>query len=265
MGKDSDFDYYGTELTRTFRLKDGQLKYLVVGTGRCGTVFMARLLSSIGIPCTHEGIFYRDGLVPALARMKGELPIEISDIAKMASQDDEGNGVKWFQDEDGVIEAESSYMAAPFLDHPSLENTAIIHVVREPMAVINSFVEGFQYFRPESFNEEYVRNYHRFIYGHLPVLKEKMDTVSRAALYYVEWNEMIERLAKGRRYYLHLLNRPLDRLFKFVGVQPTNFYNNVTNHREDLAQVYTRYEDIPDIPARARARLLWAKYMVSLQ
>jgi hypothetical protein len=30
------------------------MRYLVVGTGRCGTVYMAKLLSSVGVPCGHE-------------------------------------------------------------------------------------------------------------------------------------------------------------------------------------------------------------------
>ena len=34
-----------------------KLKYLVTGTGRSGTVYMARLLTSLGIPCSHEMIF----------------------------------------------------------------------------------------------------------------------------------------------------------------------------------------------------------------
>ena len=34
-----------------------KLDFLVTGTGRCGTVYMAELLTSLGIPCGHESLF----------------------------------------------------------------------------------------------------------------------------------------------------------------------------------------------------------------
>jgi hypothetical protein len=40
-----------------------KLDYLVAGTGRCGTVYMARLLTSLGINCLHEGVFGNEHVV----------------------------------------------------------------------------------------------------------------------------------------------------------------------------------------------------------
>lgn len=79
-----------------------RLQYVVAGTGRCGTKYMAAFLSAIGIRCGHEavygphGIHYREGLV-----------------------------------------ADSSYMSVPFLNEFSGK---VIHIVRRPLDVVKSFV-----------------------------------------------------------------------------------------------------------------------------
>src|SRR6516165_7960197 len=44
-----------------------KLQYLVVGTGRSGTVYLARLLTSIKIPCGHERVFNGEDIDAALA------------------------------------------------------------------------------------------------------------------------------------------------------------------------------------------------------
>ena len=57
------------------------LKYLVTGTGRCGTVYMARILTSIGIPCGHETIFDYRGTRGARKRLFGEEQLRLSFVA----------------------------------------------------------------------------------------------------------------------------------------------------------------------------------------
>lgn len=258
------FPYRGKELNRQFRLKDGKLKYLVVGTGRCGTVFMAKLLSSVGISCTHEGIFSVDGIDAALARMSGDLPIEVSHIGKLASEHDENMGVSWFKNEESEIIADSSYMAVPFLNHECLKDTTIIHIIRHPMAVINSFVEGLRYFRDECLEEKFLKEYHEFIYQCLPILKEKLDPISRAALYYIEWNQMIEQMARGRQYYLHRIERPVDKLLTFLGVPKQTCYNNVeSNHKQGLVFRHHQFDSIPILPIRDKLVAVYSRYYAS--
>jgi len=262
MSEELQSQYHGKELNKKFSLKDGKLQYLVVGTGRCGTVFLAKFLSSVGISCSHEGIFSFDGLDSALDRMSGKKPISMSHIAKLASNWEEDNGVSWFKDKtSSEIVAESSYMAAPFLSHPSLAETKIIHVVREPMQVVNSFLEGFRYFRDEAINEKYLGDYHKFIYKHTPEVGDSMDCISRAALYYVEWNEMIERLSKSHNYYRHRIEDSLNKLLDFIGSDCKKYYNNQrSNHKEGCPKRYQKTSEISIMPIRERLEAMYSRY-----
>ncbi len=270
---DVEIGYKGTELNRPIRV--GQLRYIVVGTGRCGTVFIAKLLSSIGIPCTHEAIFLYDGMDAALRRLNNQEPLEISEVAKLASQYDEDKGIGWFKSPNDAanIMAESSYMAAPFLDHPCFENVGIIHVVREPMKVINSFVEGFGYFSEEPALEH--RKYHEFIYNFLPELRDKSLTpIDRAALYWCNWNQMIERLAKGRKYVcIQVEETPPKKLLAFVNkdaVRGQTYIEKLApwqevdkikcNMKWGLLNVYSALKQIPSIDIRKKVANLYRRY-----
>ena len=69
------------------------LRVVVTGTGRSGTGFAARWLTSAGIPCGHEAFFSHRGYDKALVRLDLKYP---------------------------ELAAESSWMAAPYLDTPPL-------------------------------------------------------------------------------------------------------------------------------------------------
>lgn len=83
------------------RLEKNPIKYLIVGTGRCGTGFISKYMSSAGIKCGHENYF---------------TPIS-------------GRGF------DNDYEAECSFMALPFLKELDCQ---IVHVLRHPVNTINS-------------------------------------------------------------------------------------------------------------------------------
>src|SRR4051812_29049625 len=103
-----------------------KLLFVIVGTGRCGTVYFAQLLNAIGIPCSHERVFTNKGLAHAKSVMgQGG---DNSEVAKYS-------GLKPTKN----IIAESSYMATPYLDHFILKDATIIHAVRNPLDVILSF------------------------------------------------------------------------------------------------------------------------------
>lgn len=247
----------------------GKLDFVVVGTGRCGTVYLAKLLSSVGYPCGHETIFQCDGMTHNIARLENstELPsLMVSPIAKLASEDDEKVGFKWFEHSRKLV-ADASYMAAPFLDNDLFTNVNIIHVVRNPFKVINSFVVGMNYFREENLDEEWEdvtytpRDYHRFIYKYVPELKTPMHPASRAALYYVRWNQLIEKKATGKNYLLFKVEKGPQQLFDFLGIAPENYYNNRSaSHKEDVPFTYNCYESIPDEKIREELRTFAAKY-----
>jgi tetratricopeptide (TPR) repeat protein len=80
---------------------------VITGTGRCGTGYMANLLTSAGLPCGHENIF-------SLTINKGNLM-------------DNGKA------------NDSSWLAAPLLRSSCFNEAAIIHAVRHPLDTIESF------------------------------------------------------------------------------------------------------------------------------
>lgn len=184
------------------------LKYLVTGTGRCGTVYLSRLLTSLGIPCGHESVFDWRGIEHARKKLSGEILPEFSYVSRMKLHKG-----KWIPDDAWLadsfdISAESSYMAAPFLGEI---NTTVIHLVRDPNKVVQSFVNHIDYFQ----SEIPTNAYERFIYHHVPELTEKMHPFDRAALFYVRWNEMIE---KHRPELFHRVEDGSEKIMEFLNV-----------------------------------------------
>lgn len=154
-----------------------QIKYLVAGTPRSGTVYMARLLSSLGIMCGHESIFTTDGLNGAISILKNIKNAQTSEVSK--------DGNTWFNPETQI--AESSYMSAPFLNEACLSNCKIIHAIRNPIEVISSI-----YFDANFWDDEIQRPYRNFVYSHLPELKNIPCKIERTMAFYIWWNELVE-------------------------------------------------------------------------
>ena len=155
-----------------------KLKYIVTGTGRSGTVYMARFLTSVGVVCGHECVFNRFGVEYAEDRLNHPEKIRTSLVS----------GDSWLTDGEVVV-ADSSYMAAPYLSHPILGGTELIHAVRHPLRVISSFVKDLGYF----WGTEVKSSYETFIYGAIPQLYQPLTPLERACIFYVKWNEMIEK------------------------------------------------------------------------
>lgn len=162
---------------------------MVVGTGRSGTVFMARLLTSIGIPCSHEMVFDYCGLNDAIRRLRGESHLELSWTSRSIYLQDRAVEIDPWLPDLNSIQAEASFMAVPFLGCEVLSDSKIIHVVRDPIKVVNSFCNYIDYFRLS----EPTNAYENFIYSHIPELKKDMSRYDRAALYWIRWNQMIEK------------------------------------------------------------------------
>ncbi len=196
------------------------LKYLVTGTGRCGTVYFAKLLTSLGIPCGHESIFDWQGIDGALKRLNHEEPKVLSEISQYNCK-----SPNWINPD--TIIAESSYMAAPYLDHEIFKETYIVHVVRNPVDVVNSFCNYLDYFKdPNSPKEEW----ENFIYTQLPELKDESLTIyDRGCLYYIKWNQMIENKLSNRGYCFHHIEDDVLNVLNFLEVKPTeNMFNDKT-------------------------------------
>ena len=215
------------------------LKYLVTGTGRCGTVYMARFLTSVGILCGHETVFDYCGIRGAKRRLSGEDDLRLSIVSSLGFDTDKNEHVpQWHPDVKNIV-ADSSYMAAPYLAEELLKETKVIHVVRNPIKVINSFCNNIYYFRNGESVWKENQTYENFIYKFLPELKIDMPQYDRASLYYVRWNEMIER--SNPDFFFRVEDSP-DGLLKFLGVA-----DNVDYYKEKTANTFKSYnEDVFD-------------------
>lgn len=184
------------------------LEYLVVGTGRCGTAYMAQLLTSAGIPCGHESVFSTNTLAEIKDKLKNPKLLKLSECSLM-------DGRKWVDPKE--ITADSSYLAAPYLKYGFLKDTKIIHVVRHPVDVIKSFVFNGLYF--ENFVPKKSEIYQDFIKKHAPkVYDNGFNAITRAAIYYIYWNKMIEKKIRFREnYFLYNIESSPNKLMNFLG------------------------------------------------
>ncbi len=233
-----------------------QLKYLVTGTGRCGTVYMARLLESVGIRCGHESIFGAYGLVFALRCLSG-----LQQCVDSTCSSGKGNRRYFGTPPDG----EASYLAAPYLASGLFQKSTVIHLVRHPLRVINSFVNGLNYFQfgvPKwhDGNEVVDCGYHKFMYQYIPALAEPMTQVERAALYYTAWNEMIEKLMPLNGTRVRLEDCP-SAAFEALKIDPPKaFYGSTTANSADTKGKTLLLADIPDGPIKDNLAAVAKKY-----
>ena len=101
-----------------------KLKFLVTGSGRSGTNYMCRFLTSVNVMCGHESIFTYEGITEAIYRLHDPKLVSTSICSTL-------DKTSWFDPQKQI--AESSYLAAPYLDDPILEDTKILHLIRNPL------------------------------------------------------------------------------------------------------------------------------------
>lgn len=140
------------------------MKLIVTGTGRCGTGAMSQVLTKAGLPCSHEGTFTFRGV----------------------------------SNPDCTLEADSSWMAVPYLSH--YPTTPIVLVHRHPLAVASSLV-GIGFFTTPS-------QYRTFLYRKMPELKT-LTPFEAACRFYVRWNELALEYAEV---VADIENPPWDRI-----------------------------------------------------
>lgn len=147
---------------------------VVTGTGRCGTKFVSEVLNSVGVKCTHQGLF------------QPHMPWS-HDPPTLITPEEMGRQVAGLRQARHGWEAESSWCAAPFLGLPEMEGVTVVHVVRHPKRTIDSLV------KVEVFEErKRYGQYVDFAYEHAPEMREQGTRQRRAAAFYVAWNRMIE-------------------------------------------------------------------------
>lgn len=166
------------------------LEVIVTGTGRCGTNYMANVLTSAGIPCGRESVF----------RMK-RTPKK---------------GLK----------ADSSWYAAAHL-RDIRPGTKIVHIVRNPFNVIRGVLFDFKsYF--SAYGDGAARPADEFMISHAPRILQASTRTDRAILLYLEWNKLIEEnVSKDNPYLFHRVEDPVEEVLEWLGVEaPENLYSN---------------------------------------
>jgi len=173
---------------------------------------MAKVLTGLGIPCGHESIFdYAPGYT-VMGRFHGRARRTLSRVSQK-------EGKNWVDIEQ--LEADSSYMAVPYLNQPWMQNVKVLHIVRHPIEVVSSFLLDLDYFK------SYRTNYEKWILYQLPSIEQFDTQLERVCYYYIQWNKMIETSCKDRPYFRHRVEDPLsDEFFKFLDVKPKPTYDN---------------------------------------
>lgn len=215
-----------------------KLKFIVTATGRSGTVYMARILTSLGIQCGHESCFNQDKEREVIGRARGFMKPTISKVA-----DNQG----WLELE--RIQADSSYMAVPYLQHEAIKNIPVIHVVREPLAVVSSFVKDLHYFQlleDNEFNKE--GKWEEWMWSQVTELNMYQNPIERACCFWTIWNTRIEEACQNRPYYFKRVEDEFkDDFFEFLGIekQEITFRNKKTNTMRKREKDFT-IDEIPD-------------------
>ena len=138
------------------------IHFVVTGTPRSGTTYVARVLQKLGFDCRHERRFTPWEVITEVRRL---------------------NDVPW---------GDSSWLAAPFL-HLLPASTKIFHVVREPLNTINSIIGTGQIDWPDDYRT-FIAKYCWNDENYWP-----KDVGLDAQTFWVRWNLMIERSGRVNR------------------------------------------------------------------
>ena len=126
------------------------MDWLITGTGRCGTGYVAMVLQSAGVNCGHEAVFNHAGLEHAKSHID-------------------------------QFEADASWLAAPYLEEPIFKHVKIVHLIRHPKRVIDSLV------RMAFWTHDNYAGYRLFARNHCPEVDEWERPEDKAAAFYFAW------------------------------------------------------------------------------
>lgn len=139
---------------------------LVTGTGRCGTGYMSKVLTSVGVKCTHERVFTLEGWQYALEHLKARR-----------------RNPHW------GWQADSSWLAAPFLQKPELHCLTVVHLVRHPKKVIESNL------RLHFFTHPHYGPYFRWMAKFIPKIDDFDTSQDKVVYWYLKLNQISEARA----------------------------------------------------------------------
>lgn len=185
----------GVNVLISYFMQDA-LKVLVTGTGRCGTRYFSKRLTSAGIPCHHELI--------GLTGLRG-----LKDRVQKFN-----------------VVADSSWLAAAYLQHIP-EEVTIVHLVRHPAKVIESLMRMRFFYRGNLF-----QRYTDFATGSLPGIGSFSRVLDRAIYFYLQWNAKIVYNSRGQRILHRIEDNDHSLLHKLGTTRFRGLFSDVTdNHR----------------------------------
>lgn len=156
-------------------------RFIITGSGRCGTAYAAKRLTDLGIRCSHEGYF-----TPAGPRLRNP---------------DRMMGTR----------GDASWLAAPYAGWGDFK---VVHLVRAPRDVVHSF-------HSIGFFDRRFRDYHRpFIAFAERFFEVGDDPLDACIRWYLEWNLICEEAA-DIRIRIEDFEQELPRLFRFIGIEPS--------------------------------------------
>jgi hypothetical protein len=181
-------------------------KFIITGCGRSGTTYIAKLLTDLGCPCSHEEYFPTQ--LPKLIYLPGFNRLMYTPFYRVVK-------LRWPNQHLG----EAAWQAAGFLDLLPAD-TVVLHQVRHPLDFIRSRQKkGVVYGRLRSMftSVEYYPTKHDFV---KLSLEKQVDYLAR---FWIEWNQLVEKKVGFHPYLryrveeldLNLLNQILD----FIGFQ----------------------------------------------
>lgn len=141
------------------------------------------------------------------------------------------------------LDAESSWCAAPRLDHPISQDAIIVHLVRHPLNVIRSLLAADYY-------HERPRAWDRLLMTFLPELSRKPTRLAKALHHYVHWNRLIESKCQERIIIRHRIEEDVNELLERLGEERTATFEdrtyNTRRHRHSAAySAPLRFSDLP--------------------
>ena len=205
------------------------LEILVTGIGRCGTGFIAELLGSAGVHCTHEQVFNPMGWSYAQEQMR------------LMNERPEW---KWT--------AESSWCGAMYLNRPELAGVTVVHLVRHPKKVLDSHLREWKVLHP------YYSPHYHWLEKHLFGLAEHETPMDKATYKVLRLNEKVSKRADIR----HRIEDDPRELLDKLGIdwQGRELFNNPEhNAHPGRAESDVQLVDLPEV-YRGRIEKMSTRY-----
>ena len=225
------------------------INLVVTGTGRCGTTYLAKLLTSLHYFCGHESIFnYEDEEIIKKRLLNKDYTLSIcsQSTANVRFHEDKMNWVNLDE-----IKADSSYMAAPYLNWKELSNIKIIHLYRNPLDVIRSFVHDLDYFSKNHPNEKNIYNelgFEQKIWKFLPLLSDIDNQLERACYFYIEWNKLITKNCKNKKVLEIKIedDDKIQKIKKFINIKENfDYFDDKKENTRNIKNKKIKLKEIP--------------------